>query len=60
MTPKFVEHIVILCFEGWYPQKNRVIHLKSNILTPPNFFAPANFVGPKKFLGWLRYYCVSD
>jgi len=34
--PKFLEHIVILCFERQYPIQNSVIRLKSYIL-PPNF-----------------------
>jgi len=39
MTPKFLENLVILCFERRYPKQNIVIHLKSNILVPPNFWA---------------------
>ena len=40
--PKFLENIVILCFERRFSKQNSVIRLKSNI------------VPPKKFLGWLR------
>jgi len=40
---KFLENIVILCFERRFPKQNSVIHLKSNILAPPIF------------LGWLRH-----
>jgi len=41
--PKFLENIVILCFERRFSKQNSVIRLKSNILTP-------------KFLGWLRHW----
>ena len=41
--PKFLQHIVISCFERRYPSKqNSVIRLKSTISRP-------------QFLGWLRY-----
>ena len=43
MAPKFLENIVILCFEGRFSKQNSVIRLKSNILTPSNFLA------------WLRH-----
>ena len=36
-SPKFLEHIVILCFERRYPKQNSVIRPKSNILDPKNF-----------------------
>ena len=41
--PKFLEHIVILCFERRYPKQNSVIRLKSNILArlPKSFYATA-------------------
>jgi len=39
MAPKFLENIVILCLERCYPKQNSVIHLKSNILSPQNFWA---------------------
>jgi len=35
---KYLERIVILCFERRYPQQNSVIRLKSNILVPNQFF----------------------
>jgi len=35
--PKFVENIVILCFERRFSKENRV-RLKSNILAPPKIF----------------------
>jgi len=41
--PKFLEHIVMLCFERRFSKHNSVIRLKSYILPP------------KKFLGWLRH-----
>ena len=37
MPPKFLEHIVILCFERRYLKQNSVIRLKSNILAPQIF-----------------------
>ena len=40
--PKFLENIVILCFEKRFSKQNSVIHLKSSILAPPKFF-PKNF-----------------
>jgi len=43
MPPKFLENIVILCFERRFSKQNIVIGLKSNILAP-------------KFLGWLLYF----
>jgi len=39
MPPKFLEDIVILCFERRFSKQNSVIHLKSNIFAPPKFFA---------------------
>ena len=41
-TPKFLENIVILCFERRFSKQNSVIRLKSNIL-PPQFFDPQIF-----------------
>jgi len=35
--PKFLENIVIFCFERRFPRQNSVIGLKSNILASPNF-----------------------
>jgi len=43
-TPKFLEHIIILCFKRRFSKQNSVIRLKSNILAP-------------KFLGWPRHWC---
>jgi len=43
VPPKFLENIVILCFERRFSQQNSVIRLKSSILAPT------------KFLGWLRH-----
>jgi len=40
---KFLDNIVILCFERRFSKQNSVIRLKSNILPPP------------KFLGWQRH-----
>ena len=42
--PKFLENIVILCFERRFSKQNSVLHLESNILPPP------------QFLGWLRHW----
>jgi len=43
MPSKFLEHIVILCFERRYPKQNSVISLKSNILRlTKNFWAGYN------------------
>ena len=41
--PKFLETIVILCFERRFSKQNIVIRLQSHILAPD------------KFLGWLRH-----
>ena len=35
--PKFLENMVILCFERRFSKQNRVIRLKSNILVPQIF-----------------------
>jgi len=43
MPPKFLEHIVILCFERRFSKQNSVIRIKSNILTPKTFFGLLNF-----------------
>jgi len=40
--PKFLEHIVILCFERRISEQNSVIRLKSNILPPKKIFGPPN------------------
>jgi len=37
MSPKFVEYVVILCFEMWYHKQNTVAGLKIKILAPKNF-----------------------
>ena len=42
---KFLENIVILCFERRFSKQNNIILLKLNILLPPKFF------------GWLRHWC---
>jgi len=36
--PKFLENIVILCFERRFSKQNSVIRLNSNILAPQNFW----------------------
>jgi len=41
MPPKFLENIVILCFERRFSKQNRVIRLKSNILVPQKEFGLA-------------------
>ena len=53
MSPqKFLEHIVILCFDRRFSKQNSVFCLKSDILAPP------------KFLDWLchwlqAHYCMT-
>jgi len=37
--PKFLENLIILCFERRFSKQNSVICLKSNILASPNFWA---------------------
>jgi len=37
---KFLENIVILCFERRYGKQNNIIHLKSNIRDRTNFCPP--------------------
>ena len=39
MPPKYLENIVILCFERRFSKQNNVIRLKSNIYPPWNFWA---------------------
>jgi len=39
MPPKFLENIVIMCFERRCSKQNRVIRLKSSISPPTNFWA---------------------
>jgi len=39
MAPKFLENIVILCFERCFSKQSNVFRLKSNILAPPNVWA---------------------
>jgi len=43
--PKFLENIVILCFERRFSKQNSVIRLKSSILAPPKFFGPSQIFG---------------
>jgi len=42
--PKFLEHIVILCFERRFSKQNSDIRLKSSILPPP-IFGPSQIFG---------------
>jgi len=51
MPPKFLENIVILCFERHFSKQNNVIRLKSNI--PPQIFGLATPLGKK--LVWRPY-----
>jgi len=44
-TPKFLENIVILCFERRFSKQNRVSRLQSNILAPPKIFVPQKIFG---------------
>jgi len=39
MPPRFLEYLVILCFEGRYSKQNAVSRLKSNILAPQKLWA---------------------
>ena len=41
---KFLEHVVVLCFERRYPKRNSVIRLKSNSLPPIFGLATSLFV----------------
>jgi len=50
--PKFLENIVIFCFERRCSRQNSVIRLKSNILAPSKFFRP-----PPNF--WAGYATVA-
>jgi len=43
MPPKFVENIVILCFESFFSKQNSVIRLKSNISPTPVVGSPQIF-----------------
>jgi len=46
MAPqKFLENIVILCFERRFSKQNGVIRVKSNISAPKKFLAPPKFLG---------------
>jgi len=36
--PKFLEYVVILCFQSRFSKQNSVIRLKSNIFSPKMFF----------------------
>ena len=38
--PKFLEHVVFLCFERRFFKQNSVIRLKSNTFPPLNFGLP--------------------
>ena len=48
-TPKFLEHMAILCFERRFSKQNSVIRLNSFIFPPPKFFGLPNF------FVWLRH-----
>jgi len=37
--PKFLENVVILCFESFFSKQNSIIRLQSNILAPQKFWA---------------------
>jgi len=43
--PKFLENIVILCFERRFSKQNSVIRLKSSILPSPKLFGPSQIFG---------------
>jgi len=43
--PKFLENIVILCFERRFSKQNSAIRLKSSILASPKFFDPHQIFG---------------
>jgi len=42
-SPKFLENIVILCFERRFSKQNVVIRLQSNIFASPEFLPPQTF-----------------
>jgi len=65
IPPKFLENIVILCFERRFSKQNSVIRLKSNIVSPPMFWPPTKFwagyatdqseqLGYRKFLSYIN------
>jgi len=43
--PKFLENIVILCFERRFSKQNSVIRIKSNILAPKKCFGSPQIFG---------------
>ena len=52
MPSKFLENIVILCFERRFCKENRVIRLVSNSLPPPKIFGLSNVVCYERGLLW--------
>ena len=48
--PKFLENIVILCFERRFSKENSAIRLKSNIFAPPTNFWAGYATGCEGFL----------
>jgi len=54
--PKFLENIVILCFERRFSKQNSVIRLKSNILAPQNFWA-GYAIAPTDYFLKLQPHC---
>jgi len=56
--PKFLEHIVILCFERRFSKQNSVIRLKSNILPPQTFWA-GYATEVKHAQEWLKRRCSN-
>jgi len=56
MPPKFLENMVLLCFERRLSKQNSVIRLKSSILAPPKFLAPQKFLSWLRHCGWIHKY----
>jgi len=60
--PKFLEDMVILCFDRRFSKQNRVISLKSNILAPLKFLGYATVmvsVDLQRIECGCKYLCCS-
>jgi len=53
--PKFLENLVILCFERGFSKQNSVIRLKSNILAPQSFGLAAPLGPSAEAQHWNSY-----
>jgi len=58
MLPKFLENIVILCFESRFSEQNSVIRLKSNIFAHPQISGLATPLVVRAFYFTLR--CLGN